>query len=883
MKRILAIPEEAGGGGRPSSPTLDAATSTANNEAFGDTIRAAATGSEDSLLNPSNSTLSLPSNAFQHDRSISASSLTPPVSASTTSSSHSGGLPSNLPPAVPPYPVSPPVSTPHSGPSSSHGHNRGASYTVTQRHSGQLTAKKSLPDLRQSHAKIIAERRSEASDEVRPLGMGIGGYARNNWQAKLKNMPSEPNRTLKSKGSMDVLRKPKDVTVAMMANLEPDGQDVPAIDESRNSYFRRVSMLPASTISKAISPAMLIFIDAVRGLLFATSQLQAALKQYLNFAVPDRVAGVFARVLEPAGRYQQNLINALDRFDSTSRRSAPPVSAVRGVIDAAKESIVVFGKIVAVLRLQTPTFKDADVRYTRQLLLSIYSSMTEIARAWASIAPILADIRPLLLPEGAVASAMSKSGSQHGRTPISPILERGESRSPERALRTTPQSLGVGSMPPVGSSPRAKSRRHAGSFSTQDVERGMLMGSPGVPTHWSDLTRTIFEDKEAADATGPPPFPSLRAEPEPPQISNEPMPPPMVTSFSQPARSRHIPTSSTGSSCLSAPNGMAHRNLSVDVRPPTPASATLFDEDLLDVIETAVDIAFTVWLRLAEDIGASAANPFPHGKGDSFLHGKSDSVSSSGSGRLGSLTPLDSRRPPGIPSRAYHDLVLSLSTAEQLTDALRESQLALRANPFAFAHTALPDNAAAFIKAVVKVSEQIKVLSTTHHFSLSVRQALSQLTQATRECAILLQVSSLRPTQSTPALLARRKDDYGGVGGGMMPERHHERYAPAYRAMPERYTPDGERGERERDREREREREQRERERMGDISISTISNDDFTPGGSSAGSGGGSGGGSGSGGGGGGGGGGSSSGLRGLHLPSRLRGRQGSSANPPTG
>lgn len=631
--------------------------------------------------------------------------------------------------------LAPPLPPPPN--SLANGHNRGASYTVTQRFSGGLTAKKSLPDLRQSHAKIIEERRGEATDQLRPLGMGI--QKNTNWQGTVKpiDIDRSPPKTLQKKGSLDVMR-PKKADTTDLDNSR-NSEEGPAIDESRNSYFRRVSMLPASTISKAVSPALLMFVDATRGLLFALTQLHTALRQYLNFAVPDRVAGVFARVLEPAAGYITNLINALDRFDSTSRRSAPPVNAVRGVIDSCKESIAVFGKIVAALRLQIPAFKDADVRYTRQLLLNIHGAMAEIACSWKTITPLLVEIRPLLAPEGTrlAAPLMVKSNSAAnlaGRV-ISPILERGESA--ERVpSRSTAAALAAPPMPPVGTSPRSRSRRHAGSFSALDVERGMLMGVPSRQ-EWPDMSLPILEGEEGASL---PPFP-LQGEPEPPALPT----PPMVTSFSQPARPRHVQTSSAGSSYLSAPNG-SHRNLSFDVRPPTPASATLFDDDLLDVVETATDIAFTVWLRLAEDIGASAA--------PTFEHTKSDSISSTNSGRLGlSLAPRDSRRPTTIPFKEYHDLVAALSTAEHVTTTLRETLMGLRANPFALAHSSLPDNAQAFIKTVVKVSGLIKTLSVSHTFGLSVRQSLSKLTQTTRECAILIQVSSLRPTQSSPTLV----------------------------------------------------------------------------------------------------------------------------------
>lgn len=672
------------------------------------------------------------------------------------------------------------------------GHARGASYTATQRMSGTLQAKKSLPDLRQSHAKIIEERRVEGTDEVRPLGR------MNNRMAASQDSLAPERRGLQKKSSIDVLR-PKQAALTKMA-VPRESPDAPTIDESRNSYFRRVSMLPPSTISKAVSPSLLMFIDAIRGLLFALTQLHAALRQYLNFAVSDRVAGVFSRVLEPAGLYLANLINALDRFDSTSRRSAPSTSAVRGVIDAAKESVAVFGKIVAVVRLQTPAFRDADVRYTRQLLLSIYGGMAEVAMSWKTMAPLFADVRTLLLPESLRAPPMSKSSSMTGRTPVSPILERSEPRPREQVAfpthihsqsqsqthsRTPSSSQAQSPERPVRrdlsasttTSPRSRgNRRHAGSFSTQDVERGMMMGSPlgFTRAEWPDPT--IHEDLEGVDTgPSPPPFP-LAAQPEQPAEGTPSFAGrqhlPLVPSH---PRSRHGQSSSAGSSFLSAPAGQ--RNLSVDVRPPTPASATLFDDDLLDVLETATEIGFSVWLRLAEEIGASSS----YEGGQIPGHMRVDSSSSSASVRLGlSLLTDDRRRPATIPAKEYGDLVHLLSVAEQVTTALRESLMALRANPFAYAHTSLPDDAQAFIRSVVKVTGLVKALSAQHTFSTNLRQGMRRLTQATRECAILIQVSSMRPTQSTPALVPAStgpgtsyaasnhgaRSSYGGVSFG---------------------------------------------------------------------------------------------------------------------
>jgi len=750
-----------------------------------------ATLSEDSFERSTSSRLYPPSRgSSRHDRSTSTSSYTtPPASATTVSSSAHSRTPSS---SLPPPPLIPP------------GHSRGASYTATQRHSANLTAKKSLPDLRQSHAKIIQDRRDSGQglEEMRPLGLGINAPGRslqsggNVWASDMVKTPtaspiSEDRGRMMRKGSVEMLRRLKSGMGLDMAERR-NSQEGPLVDDSRNSYFRRLSTLPVSSISKAIPPSLLKFVDAIRGVLFALSQLHTALRQYLLFAVHERIAAVFKRFMEPAGTYMTNLINALDRFDSMSRRHTPPVHAIRGVVDATKESVAVFAKVVAVLRLQTPALKGSDVRYTRTLLLMIYGSMAEVACSWKSISPYLNDIKPLLVVDGqgAVARAlmgghkMMPSGSLLGRTPISPIPERGESHSPPSVPRPY--------VPVVGNSPlhqtadespaphsglngvRTRSRRQAGSFSTQDVEKGMLMGAPGggrsdeqsATYHRhrpSESAQIVLEEQteesEAGEETLISVLPSTNpAAPAnsaasvpitPPEQSQLPQPITMVNSSSQAQRRGHGPQSSSGSShALSSSTGLqAHRKLSVDVRPPTPASATLFDEDLLDVIETATDLAFTAWLRLAEDVGASSPPFASHAKGSSQSSDYSQNESTGPP-----FTPVNnSRCPPTISAKHHAELLQLLSQAEQVTTTLRESTMGLRANPLMYPFTTLPDDTQAFIKAVVRVSEMVKIISATHDFPSGVRQSCSRLTQATRECAILIQVSSLNPGNATPA------------------------------------------------------------------------------------------------------------------------------------
>ena len=458
-----------------------------------------ATVSEDSLVRSSSPSLYPPNRPFaRHDRSQSNSSFTPPHSASTASSStHSRKSSGNQPP---------PPATPAAA-----GHSRGASYTATQRLSGGLASKKSLPDLRLSHAQIIHDRKQDGQvvEETRPLGLGINTPTTQRFQGRSpiwdgNHSPRTPSRLTPTSQSWNMTRKGSADSPRYNAGLaggvgdtgsKRDSNEGPLVDESRNSYFRRLNTLPVSTLSKGIPPALLKFIDAIRGILFALSQLHSVLRQYLVYAVHDRVASVFTRVMEPAGKYMNNLINALDRFDSMSRRSTPPVSAIKSVIQATKESVAVFSKVVAVLRLQMPALKNGDVRYTKTLWLMIYGSVAEIGSSWSDMAQSISDIKPLLTGEGGRSMLggvkMVTTGSLPGRTPISPIPERGESKSPYSAARSSMSTINaspsegrVATMeeplvtPSAGGARMPRNRRQGGSFSTEDVEKGMLMGSP---------------------------------------------------------------------------------------------------------------------------------------------------------------------------------------------------------------------------------------------------------------------------------------------------------------------------------------------------------------------------------------------------------------------
>lgn len=396
-------------------------------------------------------------------------------------------------------------------------HARNNSHSIGQplHSSRSLKNKKSLPDLRQNHAEILSER--QASMAATQVDDTVLAPRRPSSAARRPPLPqSVSNPGTSSLGHVQTApiglppsgRKFSLPTASMaqaaadaaasshasrsstrngVVELEtrlpanekgnPGSKGVAPVDVERNSYFRRLSTLPPSTISKAVPVSVLKFIDATRGVLFALSQIYTALKQYILFATDDRISGQFNRVLDIASDSMAHFINALDRFDSLSRRGTPEPCVIRGVLSACRESVGTFRKVVSVLQLQLRALQNsADVRFTRTLLLMLYGSMAEVGNSWQAMAPQVDAVLPFLA-QGPPTSASAKANLGHvtlakgqtGQPLTAPTLPSiAESTSPVKSQRS-PATF-----------QRPPRRRHAGSFSAHDVALGASI-PPSAP------------------------------------------------------------------------------------------------------------------------------------------------------------------------------------------------------------------------------------------------------------------------------------------------------------------------------------------------------------------------------------------------------------------
>ncbi|SNX84373.1 related to SOG2 - key component of the RAM signaling network [Melanopsichium pennsylvanicum] len=284
-----------------------------------------------------------------------------------------------------------------------------------------------------------------------------------------------------------------------------------AADQERNSYFRRLSTLPPSTISKAVPMPVLKFVDGTRGVLFALSQIHAAIGQFMTPVIDERISSQFHRLLDISNGSVANLINALDRFDSLSRRGTPDPSVIRGVLVTCKDSVITFRKLISVLQLQLRALQSSsDVRYGRTLLLMLFGSMAEVSNSWTEMAPLVEAVQPYLTQaeldssfpvSSDAATAVVEKPTPHFvragtlvQKSISSTNAGSTTALPSIAEASAP--LRVASRPYLARGPSR--RRHAGSFSAQDLAQGAAM-TPSTSNPPFNL-----EDLQAASAYNTP-------------------------------------------------------------------------------------------------------------------------------------------------------------------------------------------------------------------------------------------------------------------------------------------------------------------------------------------------------------------------------------------
>ncbi|KAG8748316.1 RAM signaling network component [Ceratobasidium sp. 414] len=650
---------------------------------------------------------------------------------------------------------------PASGPSGYHGRN--ASYSAGSRRagsSGALAGKQSLPDLRKGYVpngtiKPALKRTREPLAGSFASGSGYNGVS----GSSTATSPVPPALPMTASS---VAQSEASPTLAAMS-----GEDTP-MDGVRNSYFRRLSTVPLPVSAPPLPQPLCQTVDAIRGILFAVSQIYSAIQQYTNAIAERRIASILVRVLEPAKRAMDTLINALERYDATSRRAVPSALECRSVVEACRENVSVCCRVVSVLQLQLKILAagaGGDVRYARHLLLMLYGGVAEVVNSWRDLMPHLSEVKEYLagtavshLPAGR-ADIFSKghssglglsmgpnSGPSSSRRPISPIEEHTEPINPgmeqeqESGLDSVPSSAQSG----PSNNPRI-ARRQAGSYgsrelklnttpsltnkalSTSPMESPLSVGSD-IPAGHSSPLRSALRNANTNTNVNPTGLHTDLPSTSSPNHS-------ISHSVRSQSRDERFPSDATGSP-IARPSRLGARRPTGTLLEASDSLRTV-DEDLFMTADRAAGIASEMWVLLGTTIENARAQV-----ADSDI-----------------IAPVENGQ------------ALALGATAKLRAALRAAREGIGRDT---GKKLLYDAATAFAKCVARTIMVLRTFSNSYVISPRLRTTAGRLTQATQEMIFLLQGSSFAPPPSarptSPAFTVGLGLGIGGAISNLNPD-----------------------------------------------------------------------------------------------------------------
>ncbi|KAK0458449.1 RAM signaling pathway protein-domain-containing protein [Desarmillaria tabescens] len=571
------------------------------------------------------------------------------------------------------------------GQRSAYDHSRNASFASGMRNSRRngLSGKKSMPDLRTAKFPFAWK----AHDPPERVSANSTSKSKIPDDFSMPSPLSQRQDSNSSASSGTRQNKPPGNGKEPVRESPP-----PRASTSSIAYFRRLSTLPLSTISDTLPKPLISLIECARSILFAVCQIYQTLEHYTVHAIDDRLSSVLRKVLDPASLDMMQLINYLERFDAISRKILPPPPVCRGVVESCKDTVAVFGKAVGVLTLQLKVIATGDdVRYLRSMLLVLYGAAAEISWAWQAMIPHIEAIKPLLRSKPHPTPSPNMSVDPYPSSIPSTSQLKLEQPSPLLSLR-------AGS---AGVERTRVARRHAGSFSSKDVEIGKKLPSyddaPTLSRGVAVFTPTLRAPKRQATLA---PMAVTISSPSP----TSPLPSSMSASWAgESSRAIHSRTGSQsslpGSSASSSPS-LPPKTAFLEL---PPSSKTQVDKEAIQAVQNAVEVAPVVWNLMEEVLG-------------DVLEAQADVRES-----------LDRARSV---TRRLSDLIRALKEGDSTRD-----------------RGSLREDAHIFLKTVVQLSNIAKTYNGVR--SSALRNNMYKLTNSTEEFAILLHVSSFSPA-STP-------------------------------------------------------------------------------------------------------------------------------------
>lgn len=384
----------------------------------------------------------------------------------------------------------------------------------------------------------------------------------------------DEGRTLEESFNLSSIRKDSDSTLGS-TSVYPEyirvSNALPSPTMDCASYFRRSSTL---TLNNSLPESLLCLLESARSILFAMGRLYQTLDHYVHQSFDERLPSIFRKSLDPANMNIMLLIRSLDQFDDLSQKTRPPSTVCRALVESCRNVVITMKKAVGLLTLQIG-LEPFNRRYSRWLILELYAITAEIALAWQAMVPYVDSLRPFLYGGVSAHSYVGNLESSVGPTSLI--------NSDQRFVRLRPaETLHRGSGQ-NGTVRVRMTRRHAGSFSSKDVEIGKELPSYDVlPTTVGGLathTPTLRTPKRQATM---PVFPTTSSS-LPSYASNQ-----IYTShLRQSSRNSLIEASSSMPSVSGS-----HFNNKVRA-----------DKEAFQAVREALEVAPVVWDQIEEALG----------------------------------------------------------------------------------------------------------------------------------------------------------------------------------------------------------------------------------------------------------------------------------------
>ncbi|RCH88015.1 hypothetical protein CU097_002293, partial [Rhizopus azygosporus] len=177
--------------------------------------------------------------------------------------------------------------------------------------------------------------------------------------------------------------------------------------DSDTSLFEKSSKQTTTTIKDSI-------IDASQTILFTTTSLKRAVGRCISYTDNDNLQATFTPILTKAKAATERLGQILDLIEDDKETVHNLIQSTAQCISALKELCYILTTRLSII------VQGLDSKFSRHLLIHLYSATVDIKEAWQIISPYLT-IDPLSIVPNKASSSRNRSDNEAHSPFVSPL------------------------------------------------------------------------------------------------------------------------------------------------------------------------------------------------------------------------------------------------------------------------------------------------------------------------------------------------------------------------------------------------------------------------------------------------------------------------------